>query len=91
MSLSLKRNNDLGVVFGRVVDFETEQPVEGATVTLQDMTVLTDALGQFRIEIPFAKQNKTQRVQVTKDGYQVWEGMYRPSATEPWYVVLSKY
>ncbi|MBQ5455773.1 MAG: carboxypeptidase regulatory-like domain-containing protein, partial [Prevotella sp.] len=91
LSLSLKRNNDLGVVFGRVVDFETEQPVEGATVTLQDMTVLTDALGQFRIEIPFAKQNKTQRVQVTKDGYQVWEGMYRPSATEPWYVVLSKY
>ena len=91
LSLSLKRNNDLGVVFGRVVDFETEQPVEGASVTLQDMTVLTDALGQFRIEIPFAKQNKTQRVQVTNDGYQVWEGMYRPSATEPWYVVLSKY
>lgn len=90
LNLSLKRNNDLGVVLGRVVDFETEHPVEGATVTLQDMTVLTDVLGQFRIEIPFAKQDKTQRVRVTKEGYQLWEGMYRPSATDPWYVVLMK-
>ena len=90
LNLSLKRNNDLGMVFGRVVDFETEQPLEGATVTLQDMTMQTDAFGQFRIEIPFAKQNKTQRVQVTKDGYQVWEGLYRPSATDPWYITLEK-
>ena len=90
LNLNLKRNNDLGVVFGRVVDFETEQPVEGATVTLQDMTVQTDAFGQFKIEIPFAKQDKTQRVVVAKDGYQLWEGMYRPSPTDPWYVVLSK-
>ncbi len=90
LSLSLKRNNDLGVVFGRVVDFETEQPIEGATISLQDMTVQTDAFGQFKIEIPFAKQDKTQRVRVTKEGYQVWEGMYRPSATDPWYVVLSR-
>ena len=90
LSLNLKRNNDLGVVMGRVTDFETEQPIEGATVTLQDMTVQTDAFGNFRIEIPFAKQDKTQRVRVTKEDYQVWEGMYRPSATEPWYVVLSR-
>ncbi|MBQ6729592.1 MAG: hypothetical protein IJQ83_05625 [Bacteroidales bacterium] len=90
LNLSIKRNNDLGVVFGRVVDFETEQPIEGATISLQDMTIQTDAFGQFRIEIPFAKQDKTQRVRVTKEGYQVWEGMYRPSATEPWHVVLMK-
>lgn len=90
LSLSLKRNNDLGVVFGRVVDFETEQPIEGATISLQDMTVQTDAFGQFKIEIPFAKQDKTQRVRVTKEGYHLWEGMYRPSATDPWYVVLSR-
>ena len=90
LNLNLRRNNDLSLVFGRVVDFETEQPLEGATVTLQDMTVQTDAFGQFRIEIPFAKQDKTQRVQVTKDGYQVWEGLYRPSATDPWYITLEK-
>ena len=88
LNLSLKRNNDLGVVFGRVVDFETEQAVEGATVRLQDMSTQTDAFGQFRIEIPYAKQDKTQKVTVTKEGYQVWEGMYRPSPSEPWYIVL---
>lgn len=90
LTLSLMRNNDLGVVMGRIVDFETEQPIEGATVTLQDMTVTTDRFGQFRIDIPFAKQDKTQRVTVTKDDYQLWEGLYRPSASDPWYITLTK-
>lgn len=90
LTLSLKRNNELGVVKGRIMDFETEQPIEGATVTLQDMTVTTDRFGQFRIDIPFAKQDKTQRVTVTKDGYQLWEGLYRPSASDPWYIILTK-
>ena len=89
LNLSVKRNDDLGVVFGRVADFETGQPVADATVTLQDLTATTDAFGQFRIEIPFAKQDKTQRVTVAKDGYRLWEGLYRPSATEPWIVFLS--
>ena len=89
-TLSLKRNNDLGVVFGRVVDFETEQPVVGAMVGLQDLADTTDAFGQFRIEIPFSQQDKTQRVSVVKDGYIVWDGLYRPSATDPWIIALSR-
>ena len=90
LNLSVRRNDDLGVVFGRVADFETGQPVAEATVSLQELTATTDAFGQFRIEIPFAKQDKTQRVTVAKDGYQLWEGLYRPSSTEPWIVFLSK-
>lgn len=89
-TLSLKRNNDLGVVFGRVVDFETEQPVVGAMVRLQDLADTTDVFGQFRIEIPFSQQDKTQRVSVVKDGYIVWDGLYRPSATDPWIITLSR-
>jgi hypothetical protein len=54
------------------------------------MTVQTDIFGQFKIEIPFVKQDKTQRVKVTKEGYQVWEGMYRPSSADPWYITLEK-
>ncbi len=88
LSLNIKRNNDLGVVFGQVFDYKTSQPVADATVILQDLTTITDAFGKFRIEIPFAKQDKTQRVQVTKQGYDVWEGLYRPSQTEPWIVML---
>ena len=90
LNLSVKRNNELGVVFGRVMDYETGQPVADAAVTLQDLTVATDALGQFRIEIPFAQQDKTQRVSVAKEGYQLWEEIYRPSSTDPWMVFLIK-
>lgn len=90
LTLCIRRNNDLGVVFGRVLDYETGVPVEGATVSLLDHTTTTDALGQFRIEIPFDKQDKTQRVLVTKEGYQAWDELYRPSATEPWLISLEK-
>lgn len=86
VELRIRRNNDLGVVFGRVVDFETGAPVEGATVSLLDQTAVTDAQGQFRIEIPFALQDKVQRVLVTKEGYQPWDELYRPSATDPWII-----
>lgn len=90
VELCIRRNNDLGVVFGRVLDFYTNQPVEGATVSLLDFAVTTDAMGQFRIEIPFDKQDKTQRVLVFKEGYQTWDELYRPSATEPWLISLEK-
>lgn len=90
LNLSIRRNNDLGRVFGRVTAFATSAPVENATVKLLDMTVTTDAFGQFDIEIPLAKQDKTQRVLVTKEGFDVWEGLYRPSATEPWNIVLNE-
>ena len=89
-SLAIRRNNDLGVVFGRVSDYKTGEPVANATVRLQDMEVKTDAFGQFRIEIPFAKQDKAQLLQVLADGYPVWEGYYRPSATEPWSIILGE-
>ena len=89
-SLPIRRNNELGVVFGRVSDFKTGEPVINATVRLQDMEVLTDAFGRFRIEIPFAKQDKAQLLQVFADGYPVWEGYYRPSATEPWTIILGE-
>ncbi len=90
VSLNLRRNDDLGVVFGRVTDFQTGDPVEGAVVQLKDLTATTDAFGQFRIEIPFAQQDKTQRVTVVHEGHQVWAGMYRPSATEPWMIPLTR-
>lgn len=90
VALCVRRNNDLGIVFGRVLDFETSQPLEGATVSLLEYQAVTDAMGQFRIEIPFEKQDETQRVTVAKEGYRVWDELYRPSATEPWLVALEK-
>lgn len=89
-SLVLRRNNELGVVFGRVIDFKTGTPVENAVVRLQDLETTTDAFGQFRIDIPFEKQDKAQLIRVLCEGYPVWEGYYRPSATDPWTIMLGE-
>ena len=89
-SLAIRRDNELGVVFGRVTDFKTGEPISNATVRLQDMDTRTDAFGRFRIDIPFAKQDKSQLVQVFAEGYPVWEGYYRPSASEPWTIMLGE-
>lgn len=90
VKLCIRRNNDLGVVFGRVCDFENGRPIAGAMVSLLDLVVTTDASGQFRIVIPLEKQNETQRVMVSKAGYHTWDEIYRPSATEPWLISLEK-
>ena len=90
VSLLIQRDNELGVVFGRISDFENGQPVEGATVRLLDYEVVTDSMGQFRIEIPYDKQDKSQHVFVSKDGYKLWDALYRPSDTEPWLISLEK-
>lgn len=90
LTLCIRRNNDLGLVFGRVSEFVSGQPIEGASVSLLDLTTTTDALGQFRIEIPFEKQDEVQRVSITKEGYQTWDELYRPSATEPWLISMEK-
>lgn len=90
VELCIRRNNDLGVVFGRVLDFDTNEPVIGAKVNLLDFYTITDSSGQFVIKIPFEKQDKTQRVLVTREGYRSWDELYRPSATEPWLISLEK-
>lgn len=90
VALNIRRDNELGVVFGRVCDFDNGLPVEGASVSLLDFTTVTDGQGQFRIEIPYDKQDDVQRVLITKEGYQPWDELYRPSATEPWLISLEK-
>ena len=90
VTLGIRRNNDLGRVFGRVCDFESGQPVEGATVRLLDLETVTDALGQFSIAIPLGQQDAVQRVLIAKEGYRTWDELYRPSDTEPWLISLEK-
>ena len=90
LGLSIRRNNDFGLIFGRVADFTTGEAVADAQIKVLDIQTTTDAFGQFRIEIPFEKQDKTQRLQVIKEGYPIWEGFYRPSPTEPWIIILGE-
>lgn len=87
LTLPLRRDNSLGVIFGNVID-ELGTPVAGATVAVQDIRTTTDETGGFRIDIPMAKQLESQRMTIYKDGFELWTGTYRPSSTCGWNVVL---
>lgn len=87
LTLPLRRDNSLGVIFGNVID-GLGRPVAGATVTVQDIKTLTDETGSFRIDIPMKKQMESQRMTICKEGFELWSGTYRPSSTCGWNVVL---
>ena len=90
INLNIKRNNDLGLVFGTIIDAETALPVANAKITIQDIQTTTDSLGRFSIEIPFEKQSEIQQILVSKTGYQNWTGIFRPSQIQPWNIALEK-
>ncbi|MFN0202501.1 MAG: carboxypeptidase-like regulatory domain-containing protein [Bacteroidia bacterium] len=69
ITLLLRRNNDLGKAFGYVID-EENKAIEGATVSIQDISVTTDEAGRFTLLIPFEKQRAKQRIVATKSGYK---------------------
>lgn len=87
LTLPLRRDNSLGVIFGNVID-GLGRPVAGAAVTVQDIKTLTDETGSFRIDIPMKKQMESQRMTICKEGFELWSGTYRPSSTCGWNVVL---
>lgn len=87
LTLPLRRDNSLGVIFGNVID-EQGRPVAGAAVIVQDIKTLTDETGSFRIDIPMKKQMESQRMMICKEGFELWSGTYRPSSTCGWDVVL---
>lgn len=90
VNLNIKRNNDLGLVFGTIIDAETALPLCNAEITIQDLRATTDSSGRFSIEIPFTKQAEIQQIQVSKPGYQNWTGTFRPSQVHPWNIALEK-
>lgn len=90
LTLPLRRDNSLGVIFGNVID-EQGRPVAGAAVIVQDIKTLTDETGSFRIDIQMAKQLESQRMTIYKDGFELWSGTYRPSSTCGWNVVLRQH
>lgn len=90
LTLPLRRDNSLGVIFGNVID-EQGRPVAGAAVIVQDIKTLTDETGSFRIDIPMKKQMESQRMTICKEGFELWSGTYRPSSTCGWNIVLRQH
>ncbi|HNI43554.1 MAG TPA: hypothetical protein PK230_02600, partial [Chitinophagales bacterium] len=57
-------------IFGKVMDFETEQWIDSVRVSIDDLATYTDQHGWFELSIPENKQRKFQRVYFEKQGYQ---------------------
>ena len=58
------------VVRGYVLNAVDQKPVEGASVTISDQTVLTDARGWFEAKLPPAAESRTISLRVLHERYQ---------------------
>jgi len=69
MNLPVRRNGDLARIVGIITD-EAGMPMEGAKVSIITCcSALTDASGAFLLEIPFAAQRMSQRLDISKTGF----------------------
>ena len=57
-------------IFGEVMDFETEKPLDSVRVSVENVATYTDQFGWFELDIPENKQRKFQRVDFYKKGYK---------------------
>ncbi|WP_282773950.1 hypothetical protein [Phaeodactylibacter xiamenensis] len=58
-------------VHGRVLDYETETPLDSVRVSYQDIAAYTDEYGWYELNIPPSKQGKFIRLNFYKDGYKM--------------------
>ncbi len=70
--LPIRRDDTFARINGIVTD-EAGNPITDATVVTQGIIWQTNELGRFKLEIPFDKQRKQQRLRVTKEGFKPWE------------------
>ena len=72
LTIPLSRDNSFSTVFGQIKDAKG-YPVADAQVTVQDITVSSGSGGFYKIDIPFVKQLKAQRVKAFKQGFKQWD------------------
>ncbi len=60
-------------IFGKVMDFKTEQWLDSVRVSIENLDTYTDQFGWFELNIPEDKQHKFQRVSFYKKGYSITE------------------
>lgn len=89
ISIDMIRDNSLARIFGTVKD-EDNCPVEGVTVSIADLSAVTDAAGNFSIDIPADRQRPEQRVSAYKNGFQLWDFTGPVTEDTPWKIILRK-
>ncbi|MBQ0057648.1 MAG: TIR domain-containing protein [Bacteroidales bacterium] len=75
LSLDLKRDDTFRFFSGRILDFDTQEPIVGAEFSIDegDFKVLTDADGHFCIDLPIEAQREYKDVIITAEGYQIFD------------------
>lgn len=58
-------------LFGKVMDFDTEQWLDSVRVSVENIATFTDQYGWFELFLPETKQRKFQRVSFYKAGYKI--------------------
>ncbi|MFM9947751.1 MAG: hypothetical protein ACKV1O_07435 [Saprospiraceae bacterium] len=69
-------------IFGKVMDFNTEQWLDSVRVSIENVATYTDQYGWFELMIPENKQRKFQRVSFYKKGYEINESDSIPVHTQ---------
>ncbi|TXB62517.1 carboxypeptidase-like regulatory domain-containing protein [Phaeodactylibacter luteus] len=77
-------------LFGSVQDFETGQPIAGATVRVGALHGHSDSTGWFSISIPEAEQRQFQTLRVFKEGYTPWKASRIPPQAQQEIEVMLK-
>ena len=72
--LYIARDNTFAVFSGQVID-QDGKPLEGATITIRQIKSVSNANGEFLINLPVTEQAEEQAVIIEKEGYQ---DVYRP-------------
>jgi len=70
--IGIRRDESLARIFGTVKNSEG-MPLGDVKISVQAISVLSNAEGKFELKIPFDKQLKKQRISAFKQGFQVWD------------------
>ena len=71
VNIPLSRDNSLGTIFGDVKD-ENGRELADVEIRVQDISVRSSVTGYFQLPIPFEKQLKNQRINISKQGFKNW-------------------
>jgi len=90
LEIVFRHDDSKAFIFGHIIDAQDGKPLSGVEVQVQNIIAISDPSGYFRLDIPFAQQDKVQTLKATKSGYKMWSGTYEPSSTNGWDIVMEK-
>lgn len=82
-------SENLGIIKGRILD-EYGDFIEGATISIDTISTMSDSLGRFSLAIPRHMRQRTLTALVVKEGYRSENPDVMPSKTDEAQIVLQK-